>query len=394
MRRLPRYVRHVATQGNTAGRGRARPPRHTRPHRHGRQGRNPRQTGPGNAPAGYLTVGSCAVHESSTSLAKVLSMAHRPSVTKAVIPAAGLGTRFVPATKAMPKEMLPVIDTPAIQYVVEEAAAAGLIDVLMVTARGKTNIEDHFDRNVELEEVLAAKGDESGLASILAQSNIASMHYVRQLMPLGLGHAVLLAADHVGNEPFAVLLGDDFIDRRDPLLPRMLEARQRYGGSILALMEVEPEQVSSYGVATIKPTDEDDIVAVTDLVEKPPVGEAPSNWIVLGRYVCDPSVFDALRDTQPGRGGEIQLTDALRTLARTDRTSSQNGASRDGALRDGGGVHGVLFRGRRYDTGNKVSYLQTLVRFACERPDVAPEFVPWLLDYVQALKNTVAGADR
>ncbi len=303
-------------------------------------------------------------------------MAHSAPVTKAVIPAAGLGTRFVPATKAIPKEMLPVIDTPTIQYVVEEAAAAGLTDVLMVTARSKTNIEDHFDRNIELEEVLAAKGDEAGLASIRASNEIASMHYVRQGQPLGLGHAVLCAADHVGNEPFAVLLGDDFIDERDRLLQRMLEVRQQYGGSILALMEVEPEQVSAYGVATIKPTDSEDVVAVTDLVEKPAVGDAPSNWILVGRYICDPAIFEVLRHTKPGRGGEIQLTDALRTLARTDR---------GGDSIDGGGVHGVLFRGRRYDTGNKIDYLQTLIRFACERPDVAPEFVPWLRNYLETL---------
>jgi UTP--glucose-1-phosphate uridylyltransferase len=307
-------------------------------------------------------------------------MAHSPPVTKAVIPAAGLGTRFVPATKAMPKEMLPVIDTPAIQYVVEEAAAAGLTDVLMVTARSKTNIEDHFDRNIELEEVLAAKGDEAGLASIRASNQIASMHYVRQGQPLGLGHAVLCAADHVGNEPFAVLLGDDMIDSRDKLLQRMLEVRQQYGGSIVALMEVEPEHVSAYGVATIKPTDTADVVAVTDLVEKPAVGDAPSNWIVVGRYVCDPAIFEVLRNTPPGRGGELQLTDALRTLARTDRTHGW-----DGSDRDGGGVHGVLFRGRRYDTGNKLDYLQTQIKFACERPDIAPEFVPWLRQYLSTL---------
>jgi UTP--glucose-1-phosphate uridylyltransferase len=334
--------------------------------------------------AGFPNLLACAVHESSSSLAKVLSMAHSPPVNKAVIPAAGLGTRFVPATKAMPKEMLPVIDTPAIQYVVEEAAAAGLTDVLMVTARSKTNIEDHFDQNIELEEALAAKGDEAGLASIRASNQIAAMHYVRQGQALGLGHAVLCAADHVGNEPFAVLLGDDFIDSRDKLLQRMIEVRHQYGGSIVALMEVEPEQVSSYGVASIKPTDSDDVVAVTDLVEKPPIGEAPSNWIVVGRYVCDPSIFEVLRNTAPGRGGEIQLTDALRTLARTDRT---DGSERtDGCdTSDGGGVHGVLFRGRRYDTGNKLDYLRTQVKFACERPDIAPEFVPWLRHYLQTL---------
>ncbi len=300
-------------------------------------------------------------------------MAHSPSVTKAVIPAAGLGTRFVPATKAMPKEMLPVIDTPAIQYVVEEAVAAGLTDVLMVTARSKTNIEDHFDRNIELEAVLEAKGDQEGLQRVRASAEFAAMHYVRQSQPLGLGHAVLCAADHVGDQPFAVLLGDDFIDTRDKLLQRMIEVRQHYGGSVVALMEVEPENVSSYGVATIKATSENDVVAVTDLVEKPAVADAPSNWIVVGRYICDPSVFDVLRKIPPGRGGEIQLTDALRILA--DR----------GPDTDGGGVHGVLFRGRRYDTGNKLDYLKTQIKFACERPDVKDEFVPWLRTYLAEL---------
>jgi len=309
-------------------------------------------------------------------------MAHSPAVTKAVIPAAGLGTRFLPATKAIPKEMLPIIDTPTIQMVVEEAVAAGLSDVLMITARGKTPIEDHFDRNLDLEEVLIAKGDEAGLASITASNEMASMHYVRQGKALGLGHAVLCAAEHVGHEPFAVLLGDDFIDARDPLLQRMIEVRYRYGGSIVALMEVEPEQVSSYGVATIKPTDSEDVVAVTDLIEKPAVGDAPSNWIVIGRYICDPAIFDVLRDTPPGRGGEIQLTDALRTLARTDRDYGS----------DGGGVHGVLFRGRRYDTGKKLDYLQTLIQFACDRPDIAPEFVPWLRGYLDSLLPASASA--
>jgi UTP--glucose-1-phosphate uridylyltransferase len=302
-------------------------------------------------------------------------MAHPFAVTKAVIPAAGLGTRFLPATKAMPKEMLPIIDTPTIQLVVQEAVAAGLRDVLLVTARGKTIIEDHFDQNAQLEEVLAAKGDEAALASITASNQLADMHYVRQGKALGLGHAVLCAAEHVGNEPFAVLLGDDFIDARDPLLTRMIEVRQQYGGSIVALMEVPPEQVSAYGVVTMKPTDAEDVVAVTDMVEKPPVGEAPSNWIIVGRYICDPAIFEVLRDTKPGRGGEIQLTDALRTLARTDR----------GPGSDGGGVHGVLFRGRRYDTGKKLDYLQTLIQFACERPDIAPEFVPWLRAYLDKL---------
>jgi UTP--glucose-1-phosphate uridylyltransferase len=298
--------------------------------------------------------------------------ATQDAVTKAVIPAAGLGTRFLPVTKATPKEILPVIDTPTIQYIIEEAVSAGLRDVLMITGRGKRSIEDYFDRNQELEEALEAKGDKEGLAQIRASSELADIYYVRQGTPRGLGHAVLCAAEHVGNAPFAILLGDDMIDRRDPLLDRMIEVRRRYGGSVVALMEVDPGLVSLYGCAAIKPADDDDVVAVTDLIEKPDPSQAPSNWIVIGRYVCDPAVFDVLRETPPGRGGEIQLTDALRTLAIADRSV-------------GGGVHGVLFRGRRYDTGNKLDYLRTQIQFACERPDIAPEFVPWLRNYLDRL---------
>jgi UTP--glucose-1-phosphate uridylyltransferase len=299
-------------------------------------------------------------------------MPDNAAVTKAVVPAAGLGTRFLPATKATPKEMLPVVDKPAIQYVVEEAVDAGLDDVLLITGRSKRSIEDHFDRNYELEEALTAKGDAEGLELIREPYELATVHYVRQGAPKGLGHAVLCAQKHVGDEPFAVLLGDDFIHPEDGLLKRMLEARAQYGGSFIALMEVESDQVSSYGVAAIEPTGEDDVVKITDLVEKPAPEDAPSNWIVIGRYVCDPSVFDVLERTPPGRGGEIQLTDALKELAQTDPA-------------DGGGAYGVLFRGRRYDTGNKIDYLRTTIQFACERPDVAPEFVPWLRKYLDNL---------
>jgi UTP--glucose-1-phosphate uridylyltransferase len=294
------------------------------------------------------------------------------AVRKAVIPAAGLGTRFLPATKAMPKEMLPVVDTPTIQYVVEEAVAAGLGDVLLVTGRGKGAIEDHFDRAHELEEALAAKGDDAGLELIRKSNELASVHYIRQGAPEGLGHAVFCAADHVGDEPFAVLLGDDFIHPGDPLLRRMIDVREQRGGSVVALMEVGIDQVSLYGAAAMEPTDEDDVVRVTDLVEKPAPDEAPSNWVIIGRYVCDPAIFEVLRHTPPGRGGEIQVTDALKTLAQT-------------APADGGGVHGVLFRGRRFDTGNRVDYLRTIIQFACERPDVAAEFVPWLRKYLDDL---------
>lgn len=299
-------------------------------------------------------------------------MADFDPVTKAVVPAAGLGTRFLPATKATPKEMLPIVDKPAIQYVVEEAASAGLLDLLMVTGKNKRSIEDHFDRAFELEEVLEAKGDEHRLSQVRDPAALATLHYVRQGEPKGLGHAVLCAKQHVGDHPFACLLGDDLIDRRDPLLQRMIEVRNRYGGSVIALMEVPKEQVSLYGVATIEGSVEDDVVRVTDLVEKPPVDEAPSNWAIIGRYVIDPAVFEVLENTPPGRGGEIQLTDALRTLA------GQSAA-------EGGQVHGVLFRGRRYDTGDKLDYLRTVVKFAADRPDLAPEFLPWLREFLDEI---------
>jgi UTP--glucose-1-phosphate uridylyltransferase len=292
-------------------------------------------------------------------------------VRKAVIPAAGMGTRFLPATKAVPKEMLPVVDTPTIQYVVEEAVAAGIGDVLLVTGRGKEAIEDHFDRAPELEELLEAKGDTAGLELIRKSDQLAAVHSIRQGAPKGLGHAVLCAADHVGDEPFAVLLGDDFIHPSDPLLRRLLEVRERYGGSVVTLMEVDRDQISLYGAATVEPTGEDDVFRVIDLVEKPDPDDAPSNLVIIGRYVCDPAIFGVLRETPPGRGGEIQITDALKTLAQTDS--------------DGGGVHGVLFRGRRFDTGNRLDYLRTIVQFACERPDVAAEFVPWLRKYLDDL---------
>jgi UTP--glucose-1-phosphate uridylyltransferase len=297
-------------------------------------------------------------------------MADFVPVQKAVVPVAGLGTRFLPATKATPKEMLPVVDKPAIQYVVEEAVDAGLSDVLMITGRSKRSIEDHFDRAYELEEALRAKGDEERLAAVRESSDLAVIHYVRQGEPRGLGHAVHCARQHVGDEPFAVLLGDDMIDSRDKLLSRMIEVRQQRAGSVVALMEVPADQVSSYGCAAIESTDEDDVVRITDLVEKPAADEAPSNWIIIGRYVCDPAVFDVLEKTPPGRGGEIQLTDALRTLA-------------DMPVVQGGTVYGVKFRGHRYDTGNKQEYLRTVVQFAAERPDLAPEFMPWLKEFVR-----------
>ncbi|MDT9685732.1 UTP--glucose-1-phosphate uridylyltransferase GalU [Streptomyces sp. TRM76323] len=289
-------------------------------------------------------------------------------IRKAVIPAAGLGTRFLPATKATPKEMLPVVDKPAIQYVVEEAVAAGLNDVLMITGRNKRPLEDHFDRNYELEEALYRKGDQERLERVKASNELATMHYVRQGDPRGLGHAVLCAAPHVGDQPFAVLLGDDLIDPRDPLLSRMVEVQESQGGSVVALMEVDPSQIHLYGCAAVEPTNEADVVRVTDLVEKPDPADAPSNYAIIGRYVLDPAIFGILRETEPGRGGEIQLTDALHKLATDEKA--------------GGPVHGVVFKGRRYDTGDRGDYLRAIVRLACEREDLGPEFRSWLRRYV------------
>jgi UTP--glucose-1-phosphate uridylyltransferase len=284
------------------------------------------------------------------------------AIRKAVIPAAGLGTRFLPATKAVPKEMLPVVDTPAIQYVVEEAVRAGLNDVLMITGRGKRPLEDHFDRAVELERALADKGDTARLETVQRSTDLAQVHYVRQGDPKGLGHAVLTAEGHVGHEPFAVLLGDDLVDPRDPLLEQMLEVQQREGGSVVALMEVEPSQISLYGCAAV--SGEGDVVKITGLVEKPPADEAPSNLAVIGRYVLSPQVFEVLHRTKPGRGGEIQLTDAIQELVSLEP------------------VHGVVFRGRRYDTGDRLDYLKTVIRLASEREDLGPELLTWLREWV------------
>jgi UTP--glucose-1-phosphate uridylyltransferase len=288
-------------------------------------------------------------------------------VRKAVIPVAGLGTRFLPATKSVPKEMLPVVDRPAIDYVVREAVSAGLADVLFIAGRGKTAIEDYFDRAVELEQVLADKGDTERLQLIDDVTKLAHIHSVRQGAALGLGHAVGMAAEHVGNEPFAVLLGDDLIDERDRILQQMIDVRHEYGGSVICLMEVPPESISLYGAAAVSATDTNDVVDVTDLVEKPPVSEAPSNLAIIGRYVLDPAVFSVLQETQPGRGGEIQLTDALRTLISVPAVG-------------GGGVRGVVFRGRRYDTGDKQSYLRAVVTLALQSPELGADFRTWLTE--------------
>ena len=286
---------------------------------------------------------------------------------KAVIPAAGLGTRFLPATKAMPKEMLPVVDKPAIQYVVEEAVSAGVDDILIILGRNKNNISNHFDSVPELESTLRGKGDHEKLARVQASTELADIHFVRQGEPKGLGHAVLRAKNHVGDATFAVLLGDDLIDARDPLLTTMIAENERTGLTVIALMEVDPEHIHLYGVAEVEPTDTPDVVRVKGLVEKPKREDAPSNYAVIGRYVLTPQVFDILARTEPGKGGEIQLTDALQELAVTD------------------GVLGVVFRGRRYDTGDKVDYIKAIMQLAADRDDLGPELRPWLQEFAAQL---------
>jgi UTP--glucose-1-phosphate uridylyltransferase len=291
---------------------------------------------------------------------------------KAVLPVAGLGTRFLPATKAVPKELLPVVDRPALQYIVEEAARAGLGEVLMVTGRNKSAIEDFFDRTPELEDALEKKGDAARMDAVRASTELAQVHFVRQGEARGLGHAVLQAAAFVGDEPFAVLLGDDLIDARDHLLEQMLAVQAEHGGSVVALLDVGRENIDKYGAVAVEPSghtgEGDEVVAITGLVEKPPVDEAPSSLAIIGRYVLAPEVFEVLRDTAPGRGGEIQLTDALATL-----------------VERGEPVHGVVFSGRRYDTGDKLDYLKAVVRLASERDDLGPPLRAWLREFVDGL---------
>jgi UTP--glucose-1-phosphate uridylyltransferase len=318
-----------------------------------------------------------------TSTQPLVSFVPAPgAVTKAVIPAAGLGTRFLPATKATPKEMLPVVDKPAIQYVVEEATRAGLRDVLMVTGRNKSALEDHFDRHWELERALEAKGDKLRLARVRKSTDLGNIHYVRQGEPLGLGHAVLCARDHVGNNPFAVLLGDDLIDDRDHLLEAMISVRAARGGSVIALMEVPLESIHLYGCAAIDASsregDDGSVVRVTGLVEKPEAAEAPSNLAVIGRYILDPSIFETLANTLPGRGNEIQLTDALMERAESAEA--------------GGGVHGVIFRGRRYDTGDRLDYLKAVVRLAVEHRELGSDFSSWLTRFVAERESATQGS--
>ena len=274
---------------------------------------------------------------------------------KAVIPAAGLGTRFLPATKAQPKEMLPVVDKPAIQYVVEEAVAAGCDDILIITGRSKRSIEDHFDRQFELEYHLDKAGKIDQLGEVVELAELADIHYVRQGEPLGLGHAVSVAQKHVGDNPFVVLLGDEFMAQGNTLLGDMIKIHTQYGRSVLALQEVAPDEIKRYGCA--KPERiSDSLVQILDIVEKPEPAVAPSNLAVMGRYVFTPEIFEKLDQVQPGVGGEIQLTDAIALLL-ADQA-----------------VYGATFDGGRFDTGTVPAYLETIVELALARPDLGPDF--------------------
>ena len=284
-------------------------------------------------------------------------------ITKAVIPAAGLGTRFLPATKACPKEMLPIVDKPTIQYIIEEALASGITDILIISGRSKRAIEDHFDRSIELELNLEASGKTAELEMVKEISSI-RIHYTRQKEPRGLGHAILCAKQFVGNEPFAVLLGDDVVDAQVPALKQLINVYDKTGASVLGVQEVPLEKVSSYGIVTSQPTDELRTFTVSDMVEKPAVEDAPSRLAVLGRYVITPEVFDILEQTSPGRGNEIQLTDALKVLAKEQAMYAYN------------------FEGRRYDVGDKQGFLEATVEMALKRPELRDKFLAYLKDIV------------
>lgn len=285
-------------------------------------------------------------------------------VRTAVIPAAGLGTRFLPATKAQPKEMLAVLDRPAIQYVVQEAAAAGLDDVLIVTSRNKSAIEDHFDRMPELEAALAAKGKTEALEAVNAVAELARVHYVRQGEARGLGHAVGMAGDHVGDAPFAVLLPDDLMVDDAALLRGMLAAQAEHGGSVVALKRVPPEEISAYGCPRVEAVD-DALVRIVEIVEKPDPADAPSDLAVTGRYVLSPGIFAALAKVKPGKGGEIQLTDALALLGETEP------------------VYGWIFTEGRHDVGTPLDHLRASIELALARNDMASEIGPFLADTVR-----------
>lgn len=285
------------------------------------------------------------------------------TIRKAVIPAAGLGTRVLPATKAIPKEMLPLADKPTIQYIAEEAVASGVKDIVIITSRTKRALEDHFDEHPELRAVLERKGDQKKLRQLEESSNLANFVFVRQQQPKGLGHAVLMARPAVGNEAFGVLLGDDVIVNHEyPCLRQLIDVHERTGASVIAVMRVPREKIPSYGVVQLDPSGARDARThrVRDMVEKPRIEEAPSDLAIMGRYLLTPGIFDALEETQPGAGGEIQLTDAIRLLSQREP------------------VYAFEFTGTRYDTGDPVGLLTTSLAFALERPDLAPGIKAYL----------------
>ncbi|MFQ5882001.1 MAG: UTP--glucose-1-phosphate uridylyltransferase GalU [Candidatus Methylomirabilales bacterium] len=292
-------------------------------------------------------------------------------VRKAVFPAAGLGTRFLPATKAQPKEMLPIVDKPAIQYVVEEALAAGIEDMIMVTGRGKSAIEDHFDRSVELEQALIAQGKKDLLQEVRKISELISCCYIRQKEPLGLGHAVLVTKDLVGDEPFAILLADDLIDALIPALQQILEVYERYQSSVLAVCPVSRDEIRSYGIIEGRPV-ADGVYRVTDLFEKPSPEEAPSTLGIVGRYILTPQIFEELERTPSDAGGEIQLTGGLKRLLRRQA------------------VYAYELNGRRHDTGNKLGFLQATVELALKRSDIGEAF----REYLKGLNIDAVATER
>lgn len=289
-------------------------------------------------------------------------------VRRAVIPAAGLGTRFLPATKATPKEMLPIVDKPTIQYIIEEALASGIEDIIIISGKSKRAIEDHFDRNMELEMSLEASGKFEQLEMVRRISEI-NLHYIRQKEPRGLGHAILCARRFIGDEPFAVLLGDDVVDSEKPALKQLIDVYDRRGFSVLGVQEVAPEKVSSYGIIDGAPTEEARTYNVKDMVEKPAQEEAPSRLAVLGRYIITPEIFDILENTPPGRGNEIQLTDALRVLAKQQPMYAYN------------------FEGRRYDVGDKQGFIEATVEYALKRPEMRSKLLEYLKHIVDVNKE-------
>lgn len=280
-------------------------------------------------------------------------------VRKAIIPAAGLGTRFLPATKAQPKEMLPIVDKPTIQFIVEEAIASGIEDIMIVTGRGKRAIEDHFDKSYELEDILRRKGDEDLLHLVQDISNLVNIHYIRQKEPKGLGHAIYCAKSFIGDEPFAVMLGDDIVDAEVPCLKQLIDVFDSYNTTILGVQHVPERDVSKYGIVSCDKVD-DRVYRVNDMVEKPDKDSAPSNIAILGRYIITPEIFRLLENTKPGKDGEIQLTDALKGLLMTER------------------VYAYDFIGNRYDVGNRLGFLQATVEFALKRGELKDEFSEYI----------------